>query len=116
MRSDHQHANVQPTLLVQGAPLEAPVPGGTRNGRAGLRGTPWNPGGGGAVGGQARHCQVLLGIKLPPGLEGATKVAAGDRTYALLRVPFRWHQAPGLGQALIADLPRDIRPQGVVVV
>ena len=96
MRSDHQHAHVQPTLQVQGAPLQAPVPRGTRNGHAGLCGTPWNSGGGGGGGGGGTLDICYLSIKLPLGLEGAIKVAAGDRTYALLRVPFGWHQAPGL--------------------
>ena len=55
-------------------------------------------------------------VCLPPDLAGAIQVAAGNRTYALLRVPFGWHYAPGLVQALIADLLRDLDPDGVVVV
>ena len=55
-------------------------------------------------------------VCLPPDVVGAIWVAAGNCTYALLRVPFGWHQAPGLVQALIADLLRDLDPDGVVVV
>ena len=52
----------------------------------------------------------------PPPLTSTIRVAAQGRTYAFLRVPFGWHQAPALVQALISDLLRDLGRGGVVVV
>ena len=51
----------------------------------------------------------------PPPLANTIRVAQGH-TYAFLRVPFGWHQAPGLVQALISDLLGDLGRGGLVVV
>ena len=74
-------------------------------------------GGGGAVGHQTGHSELLLECGAPPPpLASTIRVAAQGRTYAFLRVPFGWHQAPGLVQALISDLLGDLGRGGVVVV
>ena len=44
------------------------------------------------------------------------RVGVGDRSFAIVRVPFGWHQAPGLVQHLIATVIAHVDPGGVVVV
>ena len=73
-------------------------------------------GGGGAMGNQTGHSKLLLERRAPPPLTNTIRVAAQGHTYAFLRVPFGWHQAPGLVQALISDLLKDLGRGGVVVV
>ena len=55
-------------------------------------------------------------IHLPPHLTRAMRVGVGDRSFAIVRVPFGWHQAPGLVQHLIATVIAHVDPGGVVVV
>ena len=70
----------------------------------------------GPVGNQTRHSKLLLECGAsPPPLANTIRVAAQGHTYAFLRVPFGWHRAPGLVQALISDLLGDLG-RGVVVV
>ena len=71
---------------------------------------------GGLWGAKVDIANCYWSVCLPPDLAGAIRVAAGNRTYTLLRVPFGWHRAPCLVQALIADLLRDLDPDGVVAV
>ena len=55
-------------------------------------------------------------IHLPPNLTRAIREGVGDRSFAIVRVPFAWHQAPGLVQHLIATVIAHVDPEGVVVV
>ena len=65
--------------------------------------------GGGPVGHQTGHSKLLLECGAsPPPLANTIRVAAQGHRYAFLRVPFGWHQARGLVQALISDLLRDL--------
>ena len=43
-------------------------------------------------------------------------MGVGDRCFAIVRVPFGWHQAPGLVQHLMAIVIAHVDPGGVVVV
>ena len=49
-------------------------------------------------------------------MAGAVRVAAVGTTYALVRVPFGWHQAPGLVQHLIGALLSELPNTQVVIV
>ena len=73
-------------------------------------------GGGGLWGTKLDIANCYWSVELPPPLASTIRVAAQGRTYAFLRVPFGWHQAPGLVQALISDLLGDLGRGGVVVV
>ena len=73
-------------------------------------------GGGGLWGTKLDIANCYWSVELPPPLANTIRVAAQGHTYAFLRVPFGWHQAPGLVQALISDLLRDLGKGGVVVV
>ena len=57
---------------------------------------------GGAWGAKIDLSNCYWSVHLPPAMAGAVRVAAVGTTYALVRVPFGWHQAPGLVQHLIA--------------
>ena len=52
----------------------------------------------------------------PPHVTRAIRVGVGNRSFAIVRVPFGWHQAPGLVQHLIATRIAHVDPGGVVVV
>ena len=49
-------------------------------------------------------------------MAGAVRVAAAGTTYALVRVPFGWHQARGLVQHLIAAVLSELPDTQVVIV
>ena len=49
-------------------------------------------------------------------MAGAVRVATAGTTYALVRVPFGWHQAPGLVQHLIAAVLSELPDTQVVIV
>ena len=49
-------------------------------------------------------------------MAGAVRVATPGTTYALVRVPFGWHQAPGLVQHLIAAVLSQLSDTQVVIV
>ena len=74
--------------------------------------------GGGACGAPSWTQQIAIGVwSFPPPPPGEHHpLAAQGHTYAFLRVLFGWHQAPGLIEALISDLLRDLGRGGVVVV
>ena len=59
-------------------------------------------------------------IHLPPHLTKAIRVGVGSRSFAIVRVPFRvpfsWHQVPGLVQHLITTAIAHVDPGTVVVV
>ena len=42
-------------------------------------------------------------------------MAAGSDRYAIVRVPFGWHQAPGLVQHLIDRVPSSLPPTAVLI-
>ena len=76
-------------------------PGGRGGGAGG--------GGGGLWGTKLDIANCYWSVELPPPpLANTIRVAAQGHTYAFLRVPFGWHQAPGLVQALISDLLGDL--------
>ena len=52
----------------------------------------------------------------PPHLTRTIRVGVGDSSFAIVRVPFGWHQAPGLVQHLIATVIAHVDRGGVVVV
>ena len=67
-------------------------------------------GGGGRVwGAKIDLSNCYWSVHLPSAMAGAVRVAVAGTTYALVRVPFGWHQAPGLVQhlmgALLSELP-----------
>ena len=49
-------------------------------------------------------------------MAGTVRVAVAGTTYALFRVPFGWHQAPGLVQHLIAAVLSELPDTQVVIV
>ena len=49
-------------------------------------------------------------------MAGGVRVAAAGTTYALVCVPFGWHQAPGLVQHLIAAVLSELPHTQVVIV
>ena len=61
-----------------------------------------------------RNC--YWSVHLPPAMAGAVRVAAAGTTYALVRVAFGWHQAPGLVQHLIAVLLSKLPDTQVVII
>ena len=72
------------------------------------------------VGGGARATKLDLqkcywSIVLPPQLQRAIHVGVQGTTVAVVRVPFGWHQAPGLVQHLVASAIAKV-PVGMVVV
>ena len=52
----------------------------------------------------------------PETLQQAIHIGAGSYTYAILRVMFGWHQAPGLVQHLIATLLQHVDKEAVIVI
>jgi hypothetical protein len=59
--------------------------------------------------GQAWACKLDIkncywSVHLPPPLLNSLRIAAGPDKYAIVRVPFGWHQAPGLVQHLISRI------------
>ena len=73
-------------------------------------------GGGGAWGAKIDLSNCYWSVHLPPAMAGAVRVAAAGTTYALVRVPFGWHQAPGLVQHLIAAVLSELPDTQVVIV
>ena len=55
-------------------------------------------------------------VHLRPAMAGAVRVAAAGTTYALVRVPFGWHQVPGLVLHLIADVLSELPDTQMVIV
>ena len=55
-------------------------------------------------------------VHLPPSLVNCIRVAAGTNRYAIVRVPFGWHQAPGLVQHLIDRVLSSLPPTAVLVI
>ena len=55
-------------------------------------------------------------VHLPPPMAWAVRVAAAGTTYALVRVSFGWHQAPGLVQHLIVAILSQLRDTQVVII
>ena len=73
-------------------------------------------GGGGAWGAKIDLNSCYWSVHLPPAMAEAVRVAAAGTTYALVRVPFGWHQAPGLVQHLIAAVLFELANTQVVIV
>ena len=44
------------------------------------------------------------------------RVAAGSTKYAIVRIPFGWHQAPGLVQHLVARVLSAIEPEPTLII
>ena len=66
-------------------------------------------GGGGLWGTKLDSANCYWSVELPPPPpDEHHPLAAQGHTYAFLRVLFGWHQAPGLIEALISDLLRDL--------
>ena len=55
-------------------------------------------------------------MHLPPAMAGAVGVAAAGTTYAFMRVPFGWHQAPGPVPHLIGALLSQLHDTQAVIV
>ena len=111
-----EHEDVQPGVQVQGPPLQAAVAGGPILLRD-LGGRVGGAEGGGLWGTKLDIANCYWSVELPPPpLANTIRVAAQGHTHAFLRVPFGWHRAPGLVQALISDLLRDLGKGGGVVV
>ena len=55
-------------------------------------------------------------VHLPPSLVNCIQVAAGSDRYAIVRVPFGWHQAPGLVQHLIDRVLSSLPPSAVLII
>ena len=55
-------------------------------------------------------------IHLPLHLMNSIRVAAGSARYAIIRVPFGWHQAPSLVQHLISRVLNSIDPKSIVII
>ena len=68
------------------------------------------------MGSQNRHEQLLLERALVPAMVGAVRVAAASTTYALVRILFGWHQAPGLVQHLIGAVLCELDDTQVIIV
>ena len=71
---------------------------------------------GGAWGAKIDLSNCYWSVHLPPAMAGAVRVAAAGTTYALVRVPFGWHQAPGLVQHPIAAVLSELPDTQVVIV
>ena len=71
---------------------------------------------GGALGAKIDLNNCYWSVHLPHVMAGAVRVAAVGTTYALVRVPFGWHQALGLVQHLIAAVLFELLDTQVVVV
>ena len=72
---------------------------------------------GGRVGHKNQPWQlILVDPPRPPHLTRAIRAGVGNKSFAIVRVPFAWHQAPGLVQHLIATVIAHVDPGGVVVV
>ena len=72
-----------------------------------------------AVGGgghKNRPWPLLLVDPPHPHLMWAIKVGVGNRSFAIVRMPFRWHQSSRLVQHLITKVIAHVNPGGVVVV
>ena len=61
-----------------------------------------------------RNC--YWSIHLPPDMLNCIRVAAATDRYAFVRVPFGWHQAPGLVQHLIARVLETLPPSSVLII
>ena len=55
-------------------------------------------------------------IHLPPSLVNCIRVAAGTDRYAIVRVPFCWHQAPKLAQHLVDRVLSSLAPTAVLII
>ena len=74
---------------------------------------------GGAWGAKIDLSNCYWSVHLPPAMVGAVRVAGqwpSGTTYALVRVPFSWHQALGLVQHLIAAVLSELPDTQVVIV
>ena len=70
----------------------------------------------GVGGGKIDLSNCYRSVHLPPAMAGVVRVAAAGTTCALVRVPFGWHQAPGLVQQLIAAVLSELPDTQVVIV
>ena len=73
-------------------------------------------GGGWAWGAKIDLSNCYQSVQLPPAMAGAVCVAVVGTTYALVRVPFGWHQALGLVQHLIAAVLCELPDTQVIIV
>ena len=71
---------------------------------------------GGGRGAKIDLSNCYWSVHLPPAMAGAVRVAAAGTKYALVRVPFGWHQALGVVQHLIAAVLSELPDTQVVVV
>ena len=71
---------------------------------------------GGAWGAKIDLSNCYWSVHLPPAMASAARVAAAGTTYAVVRVPFGWHQAPGLVQHLIGAPLSELPDTQVVIV
>ena len=55
-------------------------------------------------------------VHLPPQLLNSVRIGAGGDRYCIVRVPFGWHQAPGLVQHLISRVLATVPSDTVVVI
>ena len=73
-------------------------------------------GGGGAWGAKTDSRYCCWSVHLHPAMARAVCLAAAGTTYALVRVPFAWHQARGLLQHLISAMLSELLDTQVVIV
>ena len=71
-------------------------------------------GGGGGATIDLSNC--YWSVHLPPAMAGAARVAAAGTTCALVRVPFGWHQVPGLVQHFIGAVLSELPGMQVIIV
>ena len=75
----------------------------------------WRSVQGGAWGAKIDLSNCCWSVHLPPAMVVAVRLAAVCTTYALVRVPFGWHQTPGLVQHLNAALLSELPDTQVVI-
>ena len=71
---------------------------------------------GGAWGAKIDFSNSYWSVHLPPAMVGAVRMAAAGTPYALVRVPFGWHQALGRVQHLIAAILSKLADTQVVII